>query len=430
MPILKFMNGDLYSMDSLPDSPLTAQAVENRLIEDGLMTNEQSLKAIDPETEKVHTKADILEDKLYLALIGACHVLKWLDVSKLHFTTLSGLSHAMPLLKENRHRINWSAFSKNTHPEAIEMIIQEDKYYLESLCANPSAISFFKAYPEKVDWDIVLTQNPNPEVIPLFIEKYGMEEFKEKILDKNMNFKCFAHPDAVPYIKMFETELKQCFRMFRNHCLSIFRNPSKEVVPMLTERLAYDYERVTHVLSYFPERLICAASSSNEDMVKAAAEFLGNGPDFYYKKVVLCDLSRNSVAIPYLKQYPQLIHLPNLCGNPTVEAMEMIAEQIEKHSCATLLKEKRLCLRSLSLNHYAVPLLEKYPELIEWTELSTNPSAVSLLENNIDKIKWNHIIFNPNPNALELIPKHCSKPIQLFYENISNNVGIFLNRDE
>ena len=50
----------------------------------------------------------------------------------------------------------------------------------------------------------------------------------------------------------------------------------------------------------------------------------------------------------------------------------------------------------LSLNPYAIPLLEKYPEKINWSWLSGNPNAIPLLEKYPEKIVWSWLSRNPS----------------------------------
>ena len=54
------------------------------------------------------------------------------------------------------------------------------------------------------------------------------------------------------------------------------------------------------------------------------------------------------------------------------------------------------CWSELSKRAVAVPLLEKYPEHIDWVRLSRNAGAIHLLERNPEKIHWKQLSLNPN----------------------------------
>ncbi len=60
----------------------------------------------------------------------------------------------------------------------------------------------------------------------------------------------------------------------------------------------------------------------------------------------------------------------------------------------------------LSGNEYAIYLLEKNRDLINWKGLSCNPNALKLLEDNIGFIVWKELVNNPNPECLNLFKKY------------------------
>jgi hypothetical protein len=54
----------------------------------------------------------------------------------------------------------------------------------------------------------------------------------------------------------------------------------------------------------------------------------------------------------------------------------------------------------LSKRTVAVPLLEKYPEHIDWVRLSLNAGAIHLLEQYPEKIDWGFLSANRNGSHL------------------------------
>jgi hypothetical protein len=56
----------------------------------------------------------------------------------------------------------------------------------------------------------------------------------------------------------------------------------------------------------------------------------------------------------------------------------------------------------LSSNEQAVPLLEQYPENINWYLLSSNENAVHLFEQHPERIQWKELC--QNQNAMHLFP--------------------------
>ncbi len=78
--------------------------------------------------------------------------------------------------------------------------------------------------------------------------------------------------------------------------------------------------------------------------------------------------------------------------------------------------------RCLSENEYAVHLLEKNQDLIDWRGLSRNPNALKLLEDNIYWIKWKELVHNPNPECLNLFKKY-DKTSKKYLIELSQNKG-------
>jgi hypothetical protein len=121
-------------------------------------------------------------------------------------------------------------------------------------------------------------------------------------------------------------------------------------------------------------------------------------------------VSANPSALPLLEKYPHEIKwgfassnlgiLPLLEKNPDKIHWETLCMMI----CPALLPflEKYLyklchhCWYFLSSLPDAVPLLEKYPLLIDWGQLSRNPGALHLLSQRPEKIDMHHLSANPN----------------------------------
>lgn len=84
-----------------------------------------------------------------------------------------------------------------------------------------------------------------------------------------------------------------------------------------------------------------------------------------------------------------------LCKNKN--AMNFIEENIK------YIKNNFKCWSELSIQPYALPILEKYHDKINWNFLSHNPNALHLLEENPDKIDSSHICLNTNMNVCKII---------------------------
>lgn len=63
----------------------------------------------------------------------------------------------------------------------------------------------------------------------------------------------------------------------------------------------------------------------------------------------------------------------------------------------------------LSRNPLAVPWLREHPEYISWSQLSANPAAVDILRDNPDKISMMHLTHNSDPWAIALIEQNLDE---------------------
>jgi hypothetical protein len=70
----------------------------------------------------------------------------------------------------------------------------------------------------------------------------------------------------------------------------------------------------------------------------------------------------------------------------------------------------------LSLNPYAINLLEENQDKIDWYNLSANPNAIKILEQNRDKIYWP--LLSKNPNAIKILEENHDK---INWYNLSRN---------
>jgi hypothetical protein len=114
-----------------------------------------------------------------------------------------------------------------------------------------------------------------------------------------------------------------------------------------------------------------------------------NTKNFYIKKSIWEDLSSNPFAIDLLLKNKDLIDWHNFSANPHSKAVQLLEQNLDK-----------VYWNKLSGNNCpgAISLLKKNWNKIQWQDLSSNPSAIKLLEAYPEKIDWNN--FSKNPNLL------------------------------
>ncbi len=138
-------------------------------------------------------------------------------------------------------------------------------------------------------------------------------------------------------------------------------------------------------------------------------------------------LSANPAAIEYLKKYPSIINLCQLCHNTNKTAIDIINDNLDKltpncweNLCLNpnaidiindnLDKLTPKCWENLSENPNAIPILEKNMNFINWTSICSNPNAIHIIEQNFKKLtktSWNEL--SANPNAIHILKKKTKK---------------------
>jgi hypothetical protein len=149
-------------------------------------------------------------------------------------------------------------------------------------------------------------------------------------------------------------------------------NPSPEVLPLLVARIE-------------TERMNWSGISQHPSALALLEK--------YPEKIDWFFASYNPNLIPLLEKNIDKVEWTYVCRNDEIthQGIQFLEKHVDK-LCP-------VCWSLLSGYSVAVPLLEKYPEHIDWEGLSQNPAAIHLLEP--EKIVWNEL--SSNPNAMHLL---------------------------
>lgn len=190
-----------------------------------------------------------------------------------------------------------------------------------------------------------------------------------------------ANPRAIQLLQQYPERIDW-------HMLSI--NP--EAIPMLIE------QRENIVWHQF-------AGNPSPDAIPLLEEYLQQGggeessfndkPEHY---LFWIRLSGNPNALPLLEKYMNHVKWYDLMHtNPSSDLIPFLQRHMDE----------REIVDQSSHNPYAIELIRKHNDCINWSELSKNPNAIDLLENNIDRINW--LALSKNPNAIPILEWHLDK---------------------
>lgn len=131
-------------------------------------------------------------------------------------------------------------------------------------------------------------------------------------------------------------------------------------------------------------------------------------------------LSFNYNAIHMLENNLNKINWSNLCKNPN--AYSILKSNISEN----LSNISKYDWKFLSYTPPEIfPILEKYPDKINWDSISSLPEAIPILEKNLDKVNW--LLFSKMPEAIPILEKNLDKVDWNFLSMNSNAIHILEN---
>ena len=75
------------------------------------------------------------------------------SMTHLHWSCLSRIEEALPLLALHLDKVNWSEFTVNPNPAVIPILEKNlDKVSKLYFCTNPNVLPILEKEPEKIDW--------------------------------------------------------------------------------------------------------------------------------------------------------------------------------------------------------------------------------------------------------------------------------------
>lgn len=314
------------------------------------------------------------EDR-YACVILSPAVPSWVNLDRLlEQPRLSSNPNAIGLLSEFRDRVDYHYLSANTHPTAIEWLVESGRIDWFRLSSNPAALHVLAAAPGMVVVE-QLCRNPNPDAVHLIAPYTYQPTFRWNELALN--------PHAVAmldeYLTMYPDRADWTAVTVRDPGVIAMRRLATN------EGAAPIFERIGRTV---PELF---ANPNALHLVRDDPRIAKGDMD------VWMPLSRNPAALPIIERYPQHIHWPSLSLNPN--AIEILSSNLERAD-ARLLSHNPNALELLERtfgepwtnepwyryrnapDHQALsalrspdlmPFLERHPLYIYWPNLAANP---------------------------------------------------------
>ena len=269
----------------------------------------------------------------------------------------------------------------NIEYELEDWVINSGKISFNKLSRNPNAIDLLKKYPEHINYD-ELSRNINPDAIELLQKNLSKINWSNLSLNSSIS------------------------------AIELLKNNKNKI----------DWDKLSL------NKSIILFMDDNEDN------------EYDFDKLNWDNLSRNSGAIPLLREYPRYINWAKMSGNS--KGIELLCERLSRNKrivnynelslnetpeAIAILRQnfKKINWHNLAYNKCkeAIELMKEYPQNIYWDALCCNPNALEILEKNQDKICWNILSSNTNPKILKLFTSTTLKKLSRHY--FSSNIGAY-----
>ncbi len=233
----------------------------------------------------------------------------------------------------------------------------------------------------KLDW-WGLSSNPNA----LYLLESNLNKINFNELSKNKN------DYAIEILSKYPDKINYELLSSNPYAISILKNNKNKIhyTNLSMNENAFDLiiENIDKISWY----LLCF--NENENII----HFLNNNSD----KINFDALSSNKNALNILLNNENKINISELAVNKNHLAIKYIEDKLnESEQSLEEFKNNYFFFKfNFSSNSSAIYLLEKYPELIDWSYLSKNPGAIEILKQNQDKITYSW--FSSNPSIFEL----------------------------
>jgi hypothetical protein len=279
---------------------------------------------------------------------------------------------------------------------------------------HPYSIEILQKHPDKIDWEYL---SMNAYAIHL------LEKNQDKIHWTNL---CM-NPYATHLLEQNRNKIDWKIFIRNNRNANILIEKMDEDDPMKS------YHYLRYLSKYAKPHEICILEQHLEDvkelgeLVKTVNEqkklFTPSKPPLHIPSDNLdwSTLSGNHYAIHILDKNQDKIDWRSLSFNSHPRAIQLLEENIEKIHWFGL---------SCNRNPLVQRIIEQHPEKVDWSMLSENSCswAISFMEKNKDKINWSCLSGNSNPRAIKMLEEHISETPHYFisYAFLSGNPAIFM----
>ena len=304
------------------------------------------------------------------------------NIDKLDMSIISRHPEAILYLKENPDKIDWDAFSENSDPNAIELIVNNiNKVNWKNLSRNKGAYKLLLCNKQNIDWN-ELGHNTAPNIHLLY----------EGNIDKIKNWIPICKNRTPWIINILDDNID---KLNKDEILELSSNPT--AIPLIEKYL---------------DRINKYGLTKNEYVqLGIYGNIYPNAYNIfkYLNNKVICNYCASPIFVSYLKQNRNKINR-NIYLNKNPYAVELIEWYLNQEEC----KSAHVDLHS----SWSMEIPQYW-----WSELSANPVAFDIIKNYMDNVNWDALSLNYK--AINILQNNQTK---INWKNLSQNSGIYLNQ--
>jgi hypothetical protein len=291
------------------------------------------------------------------------------------------------------NHIDWKALSQNTNPKVVPLLVERIK--------DERQMSKKELKDNHVDWKL-LSQNTNEDILQLLVERIeeekSMSEKYVSLQGKTKNQMSEKEKSDYKVYKDYRDNSIDWKSLWANiNIFKLFKLLEKEASKS-TSKLSADYIKSLKTPNY----LGLSANPSNE-------------------------------ALTILEANPSNINYGNLSGNTNIRAIKLLIAKLKENPNYSKIDWSKLSGNSSAFEIFKMEN-EKYKSKINMDILSSNSSdwAIDILKANPSKINYDNLSGNINRRAIELFyytdddGKQINHTHHIYLVNFASNPSIFI----
>jgi hypothetical protein len=349
--------------------------------------------------------------------------------------TLSANYNAIDYIIANGIEINYDTLSQNTNSKAFPILAE--RIEMERAVRQMSKRDRQRLMEESnddlrdnhIDWK-ALSQNTNPKVVPLLVERIEDERqmSKKELKDNHVDWKLLSQNTNEDILQLLVERIEEEKSMSEKYVSLQGKTKNQMSEKEKSDYKVYkdyrdnsiDWKSLWANINIFKLFKLLEKEASKSTS-KLSADYIKS-----LKTPNYSGLSANpsDEALTILDANKSMIDYGNLSGNTNIRAIKLLIAKLKENPNYSKIDWSKLSGNSSAFEIFKMEN-EKYKSKINMDILSSNSSdwAIDILKANPSKINYDNLSGNINRRAIELFINHTH---HIYLVNFASNPSIFI----